>query len=77
MSRKKKNLKLRIASNMPPLYHTLPGEKYNHRKSEVLEWLSKRPALIEHLFAVVSNTKDIVYNPSTGKRQGVNYEEDE
>jgi hypothetical protein len=76
MAPKKKYPKLRIASNMPPLYHTLPGENYNHTKSEVLKWLAARPALIEYLFTQVSNSKDIVYNPETGKWQGVEYEEE-
>ncbi|NBJ71030.1 MULTISPECIES: hypothetical protein [Clostridia] len=77
MTKRKKHPKLRVARNMPPLYHTLPGEKYSHRKSEVLKWLSERPALIEHVFTDVSNSKDIFYNPETGKWQGVDYEEDE
>ncbi|WP_416149409.1 hypothetical protein ACM26V_24725 [Salipaludibacillus sp. HK11] len=75
MPRRKKYPKLRIARNMPPLHHVFPGEKYNHKNSEVLKWLSERPALIEYLFTQVSNTKDIVYNPETGQWQGADYEE--
>ena len=77
MSRKKKNPKLRVAGNMPPLYHTLPGESYNHKNSEVLKWLSERPALIEHLFTEGSHSKDIIYDAAAGLWIGVNYEEEE
>lgn len=77
MPRRKKYPNLRVARNMPPLYHTLPNATYHHKKSEVLKWLAARPALIEHLFTQVSNSKDIMYDPSTGKWQGIDYEEEE
>ncbi|MDM8100958.1 hypothetical protein [Oceanobacillus oncorhynchi] len=77
MPRKKKKPKLRIARDMPPLYHTLPGEPYNYKNSEVLKWLAERPALIEQLFEDVNSAKDIIYDPETGKWQGVNYDPDE
>jgi hypothetical protein len=77
MPRRKKYPQLRVAANMPPLYHTMPGKPYHYKNSEVLEWLSKRPALIEYLFSQASNSKDIFYDPSTGKWRGVNYEEDD
>ena len=64
-----------FAKSMPPLYHTQPGEDYHWKKSDVLKWLAARPALIEYLFETVKN-KEIVYNPDTGKWQGVNYDED-
>ena len=72
---KKRNSKLLFANNMPPLYHTQPGENYYWKNSDVLKWLAARPALIEYLFETVKN-KEIVYNPDTGKWQGVNYDED-
>lgn len=72
MGKRKRSKKLIFAKNMPPLYHTLPGEKYSHKKSEVLKWLSERPALIEYIFETVKN-KEIVYNPKTGKWQGADY----
>lgn len=77
MPKKKSKPKLRVARNMPPLHHTLPGEPYHYKKSEVLKWLSERPALIEQIFADVSGTKDIIYDSYTGKWQGVDWEGDE
>ena len=76
MRNKKRNKKLSVASNMPPLFHTLPNEKFHPDKSEVLKWLSERPALISYIFDQASNAKEIVYNPETGKWQGVDYEND-
>lgn len=58
---------------MPPLYHTLPGEKYHSSKSEVLKWLSERPELTEYLLEQAKNAREIYYDPTTGKWQGVNY----
>lgn len=62
---------------MPPLYHTLPGEIFDYRKSEVLQWLSERPALIQYLYDRAVSTKQIVFNHATGKWQGVEWEDDE
>lgn len=75
--RKKKirDKKLATAANMPPLYHTLPNQKYDFRKSEVLNWLSERPELISYIFDQATNAKEIVYIPETGKWQGIDYED--
>lgn len=72
--RKVRSQKLVFATEMPPLYHTQPGEIYNWKKSEVLKWLADRPALVEYIFETVKN-KEIIYNPETGKWQGVNYDD--
>lgn len=78
MSKKKnRNKNLIFAANMPPLYHTLPGEKFSNKKSEVLKWISERPALLNYVFNQASNAKEIIYNPNTGKWQGVDYDYDD
>ena len=78
MGRKKKvrNGKLMFAANMPPLYHTHPGQEYSQLNSDVLKWLAARPMLIEYIFERASNAKEIFYDPITGKWQGVDYEDD-
>lgn len=77
MTKKKRNPKLSMSANMPPLFHKLPGEKYNRKNSEVLKWLSERPGLFEYVFDQASNAKEIVYDSETGKWQGADYEGDE
>lgn len=71
---KRRSRKLIFAKEMPPLYHTLPGEGYRWQNSEVLKWLTARPALMEYLFETVKN-KEIIYNSETGKWEGVNYDD--
>ncbi|RDW21049.1 hypothetical protein CWR48_04205 [Oceanobacillus arenosus] len=66
-----------VATNMPPLYHKLPGEKYSRNNSEVLKWLSERPGLIEYIFDQASNAKEIYYNPATGRWQGADWEDED
>ena len=72
---RKINRELADVANMPPLYHTLPGEEYDPEKSEVLKWLSTRPELISYLFSRVRNFKEVAYDPETGIWQGINWEE--
>jgi hypothetical protein len=74
MQKKQRSKKLIFAKNMPPLFHTLPGKLYNVRNSDVLKWLSERPALIEYIFENIKN-KEIIYDASTGKWQGVDYDD--
>ena len=66
-------MELAAAAKMPPLYHTLPGEVFQLKKSEAMDWLSKRPELISYIFNRANKAKEIVYNPETGKWQGVDY----
>lgn len=76
-NKKQVHVKLKMAANMPPLYHKLPGEEFHYKKSEVLKWLSERPILIEYLFDRAVSTKQIVYNKNTGTWQGIHWEADE
>lgn len=76
MVKKKKirNRKLAFAANMPPLYHTLPGQDYSQKNSEVLKWLAARPMLIEYIFDQAANAKEIIYDPAAGMWKGTGYE---
>ncbi len=62
---------------MPPLYHTIPGEKFDIRKSRVIWWLTKQPDILNWLWNNISQSGMVTYNPETGKWQGVDYEPDE
>lgn len=62
---------------MPPLYHTIPGEKFDIRKSRVIWWLTKQPDILNWLWNNISQSGMVAYNPETGKWQGVDYEPDE
>ena len=43
--KKKRSKSVEVAKKMPPLYHTLPGEQFDLRKSEVVKWLSEQAQL--------------------------------
>lgn len=73
---KPRDKRLFVGNGMPPLYHTLPGEKYNPWKSEVLKWISERPGLLLYVFDKLTQGGQIVYDPETGKWQGVDYDDD-
>lgn len=67
-----KNKKLFAASFMPPLRHTMPGEKYDRHKSEVLEWMANNQFLQEFIFDRAATAKLIKYDAVSGTWQGVN-----
>jgi len=74
---KNRNVKLMTAAEMPPFYHTLPGEPFDYRKSEVLKWIAARPALIQYVYDQAKQKGEIIYDKETGKWQGVDWEDDE
>lgn len=69
---------LDIAKTMPPLYHKLPNEDYDVNKREVARWLIQQPDILNYVVNRIkaSGTSEplIKYNPSTGKWQGVDYD---
>lgn len=77
--RKRVSKELDIARRMPPLYHKLPGENFDINKSEVAKWLVNQPDIVNYVVnrikAAGTSNPLICYNPSTGKWQGVDYEE--
>lgn len=66
-----------FAKKMPPLFHKLPEEKYDVRKSEVVKWLLEQDEMLEYVFDAVRGfgfkESPIEYDSTTGKWQGVDY----
>ncbi len=58
---------------MPPLFHKLPNETYDVRKSRVLWWLVKQPVVLEYLWDLVKHSGAIAYHPDTKKWEGVDF----
>ena len=73
---KSKDKRLNIGAGMPPLYYTLPGKEYNPKNSEVLKWIAARPGLLSYVFDKLAVGGYIVYDPDTGKWQGVDSDGD-
>lgn len=73
-----KNSKLyETAKSMPPLYHKLPSEDFDIRKSRVLWWLVKQPELLEYVWNRIKQSGAVKYDPQTGKWQGVDFQEED
>ena len=66
--------RLGLGGEMPPLYHTLPGEQYDPKKSQVLKWISEYPELLAYVFDKLAQSGQIVYDQDTGRWQGVGYD---
>lgn len=73
---KPRDKRLFVGNEMPSLYHTLPGEKYNPKKSEVLKWISEQLGLLLYVFDKLTQSGQIVYDPVTGKWKGVDFDGD-
>lgn len=68
---KKRSKLLGIARIMPPCYHTLPGEDFDIKKSEVVKWLISQPEILNFLWNHIKSSGDVIYDPQTGLWQGV------
>ena len=71
---KRRSKKINIARNMPPLFHKVPGQNYSTEKSEVIQWLIQNPSVQEFVWDNIKQSGDVVFDPQTGKWQGVDYE---
>lgn len=77
MKKNQKQKLLAAARHMPPLYHKLPGESFDIRKSRVLWWLVKQPAVLYCLWNFFKDSGVIYFNRDTGKWQGVDFQNED
>lgn len=61
---------------MPPLLHTVKGEKFDISKSEAAVWISNQPEVMQKIFDMARYHGVIEYNQDTGTWQGVDYDGD-
>lgn len=74
---KRRSEKLLIAKTMPPLYHTLPGEKFDSDRSQVYAWIKNQPDLMNWFWRQLASAGYIVYDSDTGQWKGVDYKNDQ
>jgi|GEM_PF-842675 len=68
--------KLDVIKLMPPLYHKLPEQEFEIRKSETIDWLINQPEILAYLWdEVARKSENVIYDKNTGKWQGVDYEQ--
>lgn len=67
-------VKLSKVAEMPPVYHKMPGQKYETLKSEAIQWMIKQPELMEYLWDHVKQSKFVEYDYETGMWIGKEYD---
>ena len=78
MANKIKRKKLiSVARKMPPLYHSIPGEKFDIRKSRTLWWLIKQPEILNYVWNNIKQSGFVKYDSVTGKWTGIDFESEE
>lgn len=70
----KRSKRLNVGRNLPPSYHKLPGEEYDVRKSEVVNWLIQQPTILEFLWDQFKQSGSVTYDPVTGRWKGIDYD---
>lgn len=75
MQKKKRSQKLNIGRKLPPSYHKLPGEEYDVNKSQAINWLMQQPDILGFVWDQFKQSGDVIYNPDTGKWQGIDYDD--
>ncbi len=71
-----KDKRLKIAKGMPPLRRKLPNKSYSYKNDQVMDWISKRPALIDYVLDKLVANGYIVYDPKLKLWYGVDYFEE-
>ncbi|MGX7163372.1 hypothetical protein [Enterococcus massiliensis] len=61
---------------MPPLYHKLPDKEYTDDSSEVLQFISRQPEILNWIRQNAAQRGMIIYDSVSRTWQGVDYEED-
>lgn len=74
---RKTSEKLEVIKQMPPSYHTLPGQKFDIKKSEVVQWLVDQPEILNNLWNRLKQSGFVKYDSDTGLWTGVDYEEED
>lgn len=74
---KKRSKLLDVVKNMPPLYHTMPDEPFDIKKSMVIRWLINQPDILNWIWNNLKQSGDVIYNKDTGKWQGTDFESED
>lgn len=70
---KRRSKKLSVAKKLPPSYHTLPGQEFDIKKSEVINWLIDQPNILNYLWDNIKQSGDVFYDSETGTWTGVDW----
>ena len=62
-----------VAKKMPPLFHKLPNEDFDYRKSRTLWWLVKQPQVLKYILDMVKQSGALVYDDKSHKWHGVDF----
>lgn len=58
------------AKKMPPLRHTLQGQRFDIAMSEVAGWLTAQPEIMQKVFDIARYHGAIVYDPGHREMEG-------
>lgn len=63
------------ARKMPPLRHSIPGQPFDIRNSEVIQWLIQQPDILKYIFEKANTGLHAIrYDSNTGTWQGADYD---
>lgn len=71
--KKCRSKKLMVARQMPPLYHSIPGQNFDITRSQVIQWLTAQPEIMNYIWDNIKNSDDVFYDADTGKWCGADY----
>ncbi|BBB91033.1 MAG TPA: hypothetical protein PKA28_10700 [Methylomusa anaerophila] len=77
MRKRKISKNLEVAKLLPPLKHSFEGKEFDIKNSEVMQWLTKRPEILNYVWNNIKNSGAVVFDSQAGKWQGIDYEPEE
>ena len=75
MPKNKRSELLEVARQMPPLRHSRPGQDFDIRNSETINWLVQQPEILNYIWNNVKNSDAVSYDPQTGTWTGADYDD--
>ena len=75
MQKRRTSKKLDCLKKMPPQHHTLQGETFSYKKSEIVQWALKQEILLDWMCQCFMNSGYLKFDTEKRTWQGADYDD--
>jgi hypothetical protein len=70
----KESIAFKLAASMPPLSHSVPGQKFDIKNSESARWMIEQPEILQMLHNYFVHSGAIIFQKENKTWVGINYQ---